>query len=121
MLTQEKKEFFRNLLEQKLDELMAQTSKPNGYLAGVGENSAEFMEQAAMESNVDFTLHLRERESNLIYKIDHALERLQRGDFGICESCGEEIPEKRLKARPVTTLCIDCKKEQEAQERLQGI
>jgi len=53
----------------------------------------------------------------LIGKNREALGRLEEGTFGICEACGEEIPLKRLMARPVTTLCIECKKEQEAEER----
>ena len=57
----------------------------------------------------------------LISKIREALDRIDDGTFGICESCGEEISEKRLKARPVTTLCIDCKKKQEANERARGL
>ena len=47
-----------------------------------------------------------------------ALERLEVGEFGICEVCGEDISEARLKARPVTTYCIDCKMEQERKEKL---
>jgi DnaK suppressor protein len=53
----------------------------------------------------------------LIEKIRDALDRLEDGTFGICEGCGEEIPLKRLMARPVTTLCFACKKAQEAEER----
>jgi DnaK suppressor protein len=51
-------------------------------------------------------------------KIREALERIEDGEFGICESCEEMIGEARLKARPVTTLCIDCKTEQERQEKI---
>jgi DnaK suppressor protein len=54
----------------------------------------------------------------LLKKIDEALERINNGTFGICESCGEEISLKRLEARPVTTLCIDCKTRQEADEKI---
>jgi len=53
-------------------------------------------------------------------KIEEALERIENGTFGICDSCGEEIGEERLKARPVTTHCIDCKKKEEAIERARG-
>ena len=46
---------------------------------------------------------------------------IEDGSYGICESCNEEISEKRLKARPVTTLCIACKKKQEDEERMKGL
>jgi DnaK suppressor protein len=57
----------------------------------------------------------------LITKITEALERIEEGTFGICERCGEPISEKRLEARPVTTLCIKCKQEQEDLEKRGGI
>jgi DnaK suppressor protein len=52
---------------------------------------------------------------------DQALERIENGTYGICESCGEEISIKRLKARPVTTQCIECKAKEESLEKALGI
>ncbi len=46
-----------------------------------------------------------------------ALEKIEDGIYGECESCGEDIGMKRLEARPVAELCIDCKSEQEKLER----
>ncbi len=57
-------------------------------------------------------------DEKLLKKIDEALDRITNGTFGICESCGEEIGLKRLKARPVTTLCIECKTRQEEEEKI---
>ena len=51
-------------------------------------------------------------------KIQEALQRIEEGEFGICEECGCEISEGRLEARPVTTLCIECKEDQENKEKL---
>ena len=65
-------------------------------------------------------LRLRGREQKLIKKIEEAVERIDTYVYGICDSCGEEIEISRLEARPVTTMCIDCKTEQEEEERLQG-
>jgi DnaK suppressor protein len=65
-------------------------------------------------------LRLRDRDRKLIRKIEEALERIEDGTFGICEECGEEIGIPRLKARPVTTLCIKCKSKQEEEEALLG-
>ncbi len=74
-------------------------------------------DRATLESDRNFVLRIRDRERKLITKIDKALDRIADGSFGICEECGEEISEGRLKARPVTTLCIKCKQEQEKQEK----
>ncbi len=78
-------------------------------------------DQAGMEIERNFLLRLRGREQKLLKKIDEALERIENGTFGLCEICGKEIDLKRLMARPVTTMCIECKIEQEEEERLREI
>jgi DnaK suppressor protein len=75
-------------------------------------------DQASAEVDQNFVLRLKEREQKLLKKIDEALDRLSTNTYGICERCGQEIPYKRLKARPVTTLCIECKTQQEREEKI---
>ncbi len=74
-------------------------------------------DQASAESDQHFSFRIREREQKLLKKIDEALDRLAANTYGTCEQCGAEIPYKRLKARPVTTLCIECKTLQEEKEK----
>jgi DnaK suppressor protein len=71
-----------------------------------------------METDRNFLLRIRDRERKLITKIDRALERIDDGSFGFCNECGEDIEIKRLEARPVATLCIECKTNQEEEEKL---
>jgi DnaK suppressor protein len=78
----------------------------------------ELGDQASAEIDRNFTLRLRDRERKLLKKIEEALEQIDSGTYGICEICGQEISLKRLEARPVTTMCIDCKTEQEEEEKL---
>lgn len=75
------------------------------------------IDQASAEYNQSFIFRLRDREKYYLSKIDKALKKIEAGDFGVCESCEEDISIKRLEARPVTTLCIRCKEEQEMEER----
>ena len=75
-------------------------------------------DQATAETDRNFMLRLRSREQKLIKKIDDALDRIDNGTFGICDDCGMEINIKRLDARPVTTLCMECKTQQEEEERI---
>jgi len=82
------------------------------------ENFPDMSDQATAETDKAFVIRLREREQKLLGKIDKAIDRITQGTFGICESCSEEIKYERLKARPVTTLCIDCKTRQEEEEKL---
>ncbi len=75
------------------------------------------MDAALAESSLSFTGRMRDRERGLLNKIEKTLEAIKRGAYGKCESCGEPIEAKRLLARPVASLCIDCKDEQERLER----
>jgi DnaK suppressor protein len=77
-------------------------------------------DQASAEVDQNFSMRIKEREQKLLKKIDEALERMNKNTYGICERCEEEIPYPRLKARPVTTLCIACKTLQEQQEKIRG-
>jgi DnaK suppressor protein len=75
-------------------------------------------DQATAETERSFMLRLRGRERRLLKKIENAIERIEQGIFGICEKCGNEIDIRRIEARPVTTLCIECKIQQEEEEKL---
>lgn len=77
-------------------------------------------DQASAEVDQNFSMRLRDRERKLLKKIDEALERMNTETYGICEHCGGDIPYKRLKARPVTTLCVECKTLQEQEEQARG-
>ncbi len=74
------------------------------------------MDAALAESSLSFTGQIRERERRLLNKIEKSLEKIEQGSYGECESCGNEIGVGRLRARPVASLCIDCKGEQERLE-----
>ena len=77
-------------------------------------------DRASLESDRNFELRIRDRERKLIIKMQEAIKRIDDGTFGLCELCGGPISEKRLMARPVTTLCIHCKTKQEQVEKLEG-
>jgi len=121
MLTEKQKKYFKKLLNERLDILFSEANKTVTGMTGQGDNFPDPTDRASLESDRNFTLRIRDRERKLIKKIKEALERLDDGTFGICEECGESISEKRLKARPVTTLCINCKKKQEVEEKLKGL
>lgn len=117
MLTARKKEYLKGWLTRRLSEFLGKDRRTFNDMSEYGVKAPDEIEQASMELDRGLTLRMSEREWNLIRKIEDALERVEKGTFGICEECGEEISEKRLMARPVTTLCIECKREQEALEK----
>jgi DnaK suppressor protein len=114
-------EYFRNLLQSQLDELIQEALKTVDGMTNLKDTFPDPTDRATLETDRNFLLRIRDRERRLIEKIKEALERIDQGSFGICEICGKEISEDRLMARPVTTLCIDCKKKQEARERARGL
>lgn len=115
-----KLEEFRQLLQQKLDDLLSEADRTVAGMTDTKENFPDPTDRAALESDRNFLLRIRDRERKLISKIQEAIERIDDESYGICEACGEEIGVKRLLARPVTTLCFDCKKRQEATEKARG-
>ncbi len=108
----------RKLLESQLEELLEDADKTASEMADEKANFPDPTDRASLESDRNFELRIRDRERKLIGKIREALERIEDGEYGYCESCEEEIGIARLKARPVTTMCIDCKTEQERQEKI---
>ena len=77
-------------------------------------------DRASQESDMALELRNRDRESKLIKKIDEALDKLDKDEYGYCESCGVEIGIRRLEARPTATLCIHCKTLDEIREKQMG-
>ncbi len=113
-------EYFRNLLTSMLEEAQQKGDVTIEELEGSNEVFADPADRATAESDRAFTLRIRDRERRLIRKIQAALQRIEDGSFGTCEECGEDISVPRLKARPVTRLCIDCKSKQEEDEHLRS-
>lgn len=111
-------EEFRQLLQEQMDQLLREADKTVLEMTDEKTNFPDPTDRASLESDRNFELRIRDRERKLISKIREALDRIENGEFGECEDCGEPIGEARLKARPVTTLCIECKTEQERQEKI---
>ena len=81
--------------------------------------SAEFLLFPVQMMQMSFHRHLLKPVLS-VRKIQAAIQRLDEGTYGICEDCGEDISIPRLKARPVTKLCINCKARQEEGENIRG-
>jgi DnaK suppressor protein len=117
---QEKMKAYKAMLTQKINELLSEAGKTVSEMTNGKENYPDPTDRASLESDRNFELRIRDRERKLIMKMQEAIKRIDDGTFGICEVCGGPISEKRLMARPVTTLCIDCKTKQEKMEKLKG-
>jgi DnaK suppressor protein len=120
-MKKEELDVFKAQLSQRLEELLSQADETVTGMTAQKENFPDPIDRASLESDRNFMLRIRDREAKLIKKIKKALERIDNGSFGICETCGEEISIERLKARPVTTQCIECKTKEEALEKSLGL
>ncbi len=109
---------FKILLQSQMDALLQDAGKTVSGMTEEKTNFPDPTDRASLESDRNFELRIRDRERKLINKIREALERIEDGSFGLCESCEEPIGAERLRVRPVTTLCIECKTEQERQEKI---
>lgn len=108
---------FEKLLVQSRDDLIAKARKAmSGDIHLDPDDFPDEIDSASSESGLAFIGRLRERERVLLQKIEAALEKIREGTYGKCISCGEDIGLKRLEARPVAELCIDCKSQQEKLE-----
>lgn len=120
MLSAEQLNFIKDLLNKELAEIeernrekMKEMESSNGgdeTFHGDEADQANFMEQRNRQ------LRMRDRDRKLMNKIYETLQKIDRNEYGICESCGCEISFERLKMRPVASLCIECKKEAEERE-----
>ena len=114
-------EKLKKLLLEQREQLIGQSKRAlTGDIHVDPDDFPDEIDTASSEVNLQFTGRLREREQGLLTKVDAALEKIEQGGYGACISCGEDIGLKRLRARPVAELCIDCKSEQEKLERRTG-
>lgn len=75
------------------------------------DNHPGDMATSTFDRELDATLE--GNEERLLQAIDSALQRIENGTYGICQSCGQPIGTERLEALPWTTQCIDCKRREE--------
>jgi DnaK suppressor protein len=117
MLSNSEKEQLRDVLETARKRLAKVGQSALNYSMNHERNIGRDSIDESMEEELFSTeMRLHDREKHLIGKIDKQLVRLRDGAIDVCEGCGERIAFKRLLARPVTTLCIDCKEQNEREE-----
>ncbi|MBT6435400.1 MAG: conjugal transfer protein TraR [Deltaproteobacteria bacterium] len=111
-------EKFKKMLTAERDNLIRKANDTLSRDAALDPNEMpDEIDQASAEYEQSFIFRIRDREKYYLSKVQKALAKIEAGTFGICEACEEPVAVKRMEARPVTTLCIRCKEEQEMEER----
>ena len=113
----------KRMLEDRRRELQAEVQ---GKMRGVREEGTwggklnevlDAVESAEADIQEDIEFALVQMKSETLNKVNDALVRLERGDYGFCYECGEEIGEKRLRALPFAVRCKDCEEARETAEQ----
>ena len=110
-------DYFRDILLSRRDELISEADRMVDYMQTGSNTYADAIDQASQEEEFTLQLKERDRERKLLQKIDEAIAKIDKKEYGFCVSCGAEIGISRLQARPTTDQCIDCKELDELKER----
>ena len=114
MLSQKEKNEIRRVLEDEQRRLSRTSQNALSYSMNHERNIGRDSIDESMEEEIFSTeMRLHDREKFLLNKVNKQLVRLDSNEIDVCEECGEAISFRRLMARPVSTLCIDCKEQAE--------
>ncbi len=116
-LRKEKLESYRKQLVARRDSVNSGLRLATAQIINGESGYTDAIDQASADIDKTFAMQMKNRELDTLFQIDEALKRIEAGAFGECENCEEPISEARIKAFPLTTLCIDCKAELESEER----
>jgi len=105
--------FLRSFLLHQKSSILNKTKEFKVQQLSDGGQVSDDAEAASRDLSMNMSIHLHERDRQSLVQIERALAKISSGTYGQCESCGERIEFKRLKARPFAALCIDCMEDQE--------
>lgn len=108
---------FKKIFEKEKQDLLYSHSIINEHFEIDRNELSDESDQTSIDMEQSMRIRLRNREALYLKKINQALKRIKDGTFGNCVDCDESIEERRLEARPTTTLCLTCKEEGEIKEK----
>lgn len=114
-----RKERYKKILHHKIDEILKANGKPLFPEENLNGLLPDLYDLASFETERVCQYTLKDRERRSVVELVDAIKRIEDGSYGVCESCGASISERRLKAAPGATLCIDCKAVEEKQEKIE--
>ena len=111
-------EYFRRKLVTWKNDLMSDSKETIEGLQDNTRNIPDIADRASEETDRALELRTRDRQRNLVSKIDAALRRIDEGEYGYCEMTGEPISLKRLDARPIATMTLEAQERHERSEKV---
>lgn len=119
MALKKTEQYFKTVLTRMLDERY-ESNAEQCRTRESSERRPDLIDWAVQDRDRELNLRIRERDFGLVGEIIRALTRIEQGTYGICAVCEDEIGLERLKASPVATLCVECKKKEEESSRTQA-
>lgn len=117
-MSDRQKDYFRKLLLAWKSDILDQTHHTVEALRTETKNTPDATDRASEETDRAIVLRTRDRQRKLISKIDAALVRIERDEYGYCEHTGEPISLKRLIARPTATMSLEAQEKHERKEKV---
>ena len=107
---------YKDALLRKRGEILSTGGgvKPLQSQADVNSRQGDLADQASGNNEVHIQLKLKQTDAKILQAIEEALYRMEKGTYGVCRDCGEEIAAARLNAIPWTRVCKACKEKQSA-------
>ncbi len=105
---------YKQLLLAKRRELSAITVQASTRVAGVGDPGGDLIDKANADAEAELQIRLHHTHSRLLWAIEEAFARIERGKYGVCETCRQPIASARLKAVPWARHCRHCKETEHA-------
>lgn len=116
MNRKDKLAFRKKLLEIKSQILKKMNQTYSESKEVESDVAQDLADKAESSYTKEFLLSLTDSERELLLQIDEAMRTLEKGDFGICQMCGQPISKKRMDALPWAAYCIDCQQKVEAEK-----
>ncbi len=117
-MNERQREYFRRKLLAWKEEILREARSTLQHLQDENDPLPDIADRASTETDRSIELRTRDRQRKLIAKIDAALERIEKGEYGYCEETGEPISLRRLEARPIATLSIEAQERHERREKV---
>ncbi|MEN6507685.1 MAG: TraR/DksA family transcriptional regulator [Smithella sp.] len=117
MMREKRIQLIRKTMVNKMEQLWSNAENTLAGMKSAEGTFADPFDLAATESNNYVELACRNHEREMLLNIKETILRIDRGLYGICDSCGRLIHEKRLRIEPMSKLCMSCQEEQENQHK----
>jgi len=111
-------QYFYNKLAAWKDEILRESRETLNHLQEDSQKEPDIADRASSETDWSIELRTRDRQRKLIAKIDAAIDRLKKGEYGYCEVTGEPIDLGRLDARPIAMMTLEAQEEHEKYEKV---